>query len=207
MGKTIQKFKPLVFVMLITSVWLLLAAGCARYAHDVNTLYEPVATIRGGSGEVYIVIPEERQTRSTGFRWVLGTVMNDDNERIDEVLSTRSPAEIIQEAFSQELTKAGYTALPVTTRPADKKWVIDLSKAEIKLDQITDIADLKATCRIIAGVDLYRSGTQIKRLQYEATSAQTDIKDRDLLARNVLNDALQLVMLKAMPELHGLLKE
>jgi hypothetical protein len=82
--------------------------------------------------------------------------------------------------------------------------VIDLTKTEIDLEQISDLVDLKATCRVLVGMDVFKDGQQIKRFQYESTASRTDIKERDMLARNVLEDALQSVVLKAMPDLQAL---
>lgn len=205
MASIVKNFKPASVLMLV-ALACLLAAGCARYSRNVNTLYEPSATLSGGSGDVFIVIPESRKTGSPDIKWVLGAVKDDDNKKIDEVFSPRSPAEIIQSAFGLELKKAGYTVIPTTRRPDAGQRVIDLTRTEIELEQTSDLADLKAKCRVLAGVDLFKDGRQIKRFQYEATSSRTDIKDRDLLAETVLKDALQSVMLKAMPELHGMLK-
>lgn len=199
-----KKNKLVPFVMLALSVCLLLASGCARYARSVNTLYEPSATVGGGSGNLYIVIPENRTTPSADVKWTLGTVKDDDNRKIDEVSSPRSAAEIIQAAFVREFKRAGYTVIATTSRPADAQQVLDLTKAEIELEQVSDIVDLKARCRVIAGVDVFRDGQQLKRLQYEATTSRTDVRDRDLLAGKVLEDALQSLMQKALPELHGL---
>lgn len=206
METRIKKFKPAPFVMLITCACLLLVSGCARYAHTVTTLYEPSATVSGGSGEVYIVIPENRQTRSPDIKWVLGTVKDNENKIIDELISPRSSAEILQAAFGQEFKKAGYTVIPTTKRPAAELRVIDLTKSEIELEQISDFAGLEAKCRVLVGVDVFKNGQQIKRVQYESTSSKSDIKDRDMLARNVLDDALKSVMLEAMPDLHTLFK-
>lgn len=199
-----KKLKPAPFVMLITLACMIFASGCARYARNVNSLYEPAATARGGSGEVYIVIPESQHTQSPDIKWVLGKVTNNDNEQIDDVSSPRSPAEIIQAAFSQELRKAGYTVISSATRPSDDHWVIDLAKTQIELDQTSAIADIKAKCRVQVSAEVFRNGQLIKRFQYEAASSKTDIKDRDLLAANVLQDALQSVMLQAVPDLIGL---
>ena len=206
MNKIIQKCKLVPVVMLLASVCLLLISGCARYARTVDTLYEPSATVRGGTGEIYILIPTERQTSSPAIKWVIGTVKDDDNKTIDELFSPRSPAEIIQEALALEFKKAGYQVQSVTKRPASAERVVDLTKTVIDLEQISDLADLKATCRVLMAVDVYKNNQQIKRLQYDATSSRTDITDRDLLARSALADALQSVMREAMPDLHNLLK-
>jgi hypothetical protein len=206
MKTILNKFKPAQFIMLIAIASLLFVSGCARYARNVNTLYDPSATVSGGSGELYIVIPENRKTHSEDVKWVLGKVKDDDNKDIDEISSPRSPAEIIQTAFVIEFRRAGYTVIPATKAPAAAQRVIDLTKTEIDLEQITDLANLKVKCRVLAGVDLYKNGQQIKRLQYESTATRTDIKDRDMLARNVLEDALKSLMREAVPELHTTFK-
>jgi hypothetical protein len=185
---------------------MLIVNGCARYAHNVNALYVPSATIHGGSGEIYIVIPENQVTQSSNIKWVIGNVTDAENKKIDEVFSLRSPAEIIQAALGLELQKGGYTVIPVTKRLGGEQQVVELTKTEIELEQISDLASLKAKCRVLVGIDVFKDGQLSKRLQYEATSSNTDIKDRDLIAKSVLEDALQSVMLKAIPDLHGLFK-
>jgi len=199
-----MKFKLIPFVLLLVLAATSLLSGCSRYARNVNTLYEPSALISGGSGEIYVIIPEKQQTRSPSVKWVLGKVTNDENKKIDEVFSPRSPAEIIQAAFGLEFRKAGYTYIPSIKRPAGDQRVLDLTKTEVELEQVSDLADIKAKCRMLVAVDVLKNGQLIKRLQYEATSSKTDIKDRDMLAESVLQDALQSVMLEAMPELHNL---
>jgi hypothetical protein len=201
---TMNKILPLLLV--ITCAGLLFLGGCSRYARTVDALYQPTAAVRGGSGEICIVIPESRQTNSPEIKWVIGKVKDDDGNIIDEVFSPRSPAEIIRDAFALEFTKAGYTVIQATKRPTTGGQVLDLTKTLIELDQISDLADLKATCRITVAVDLFKNDQQIKRLQYESTSSRTDIKDRDMLARITLEDALQTVMRKAMPDLHSQFK-
>lgn len=203
----INKLKLTPLFMSVMLVCLLLASGCTRYARNVNTLYQPSATISGGSGEIHIVIPENKQSRSSDVKWVIGKVKDDDNNVIDELFSPRSPAEIVQEAFGREFKKAGYTVILDTKRPAAGQRVIDLTKTEIELEQISDLADLKVNCRVLVGVDLFKDGQQVTRLQYESTSSRTDFRDRDSLARAVLDDALQSLMRKAMQELHSLFKQ
>jgi hypothetical protein len=202
-----NNFKLLPILMLITCTCLLFVVGCTRYTRNVNTLYQPSATVSGGSGQVYIVIPESRQTHSSEIKWVLGKVKDDDNNIIDEVSSPRSPAEIIQDAFSLEFRRAGYSVITATKQPAGNQLVLDLTRTDIVLDQVSDLADLNAKCRVVIGMDVYKNGQQIKRLQYESSSSKIDIKDRDMLARIVLEDALKSVMREAMPELHNLFRQ
>lgn len=203
MNNKITRCKLLNGSMLFILTCILFASGCARYARTVNSLYEPTAAVSGGSGEVYIVIPENQQTRSPDVKWVIGEVKNDDNIKIDEVFSPRSAAEIIQTALALEFKRAGYTVISVTNRPSADQTVIDLTKTEINLEQISDLADIKATCRVLMRLDLVKHGTLVKQLQYESTSSKTDFKDRELLASSVLNDALRSVIARAMPDLQG----
>lgn len=204
MKTTLKVLNPARVAMLIALAAMLLVSGCARYARNVNTLYEPSTAVSGGKGEVYVVIPESQQTQSSDIKWVIGKVKDGENAQIDEVFSPRSPAEIIREAFGLEFKKAGYTVIPSTKRPGDAQRVLDLTKTEIELEQTSKLADIKAKCRVLVGMGVYRDGQLIKQLQYESTSSKTDIKDRDLLAGNVLQEALQSVMLQAVPELNGL---
>lgn len=205
MKTAINKFKRVSYILIIALTSVMLLSSCARYAKNVNALYEPTATVRGGSGEVYIVIPESQITQSTDIKWVLGKVKDDEGKEIDEVFSPRSPAELIQAAFVQEFMKTGYTTIAATKRNESDNMVIDLTKTEVKIEQISDVADLKATCRVVVGVDVFKKGQLIKRLQYESTSSKTDIRDRDLLAKKVLMDALKSAMNTAIPELQGFL--
>jgi len=204
MKSLVRNRTHLQFATFIVLVCIMFVTGCVRYARNSDTLYEPSTPIRGGSGEVYIVIPESQQTQSPDIKRVLGTVSDGKNRKLDDVVSSRSAAEIIQAALGLEFKKAGYTVIPVTKRPAAEQRVIDLTKTEIKLDQVSEFTNIKVTCQVLAGMDVYKTGQLIKRLQYEATSSKTDIKDRDMLAGNVLQEALQSVMLQATPELHNL---
>jgi hypothetical protein len=200
-----RKFNVTSCVLLITLVGMLLVSGCTRYARNADTLYEPTATVRGGAGDVYIVIPESQHTQSADIKWVLGKVMDDENNKIDELFSSQSPAEIVQTALGLEFKRAGYTVIPTTKRPAAEQRVLDLTKTEVELNQISSLVDIKATCRMLVGMDVFRNGQLIKRLQYESTSTKTDLRDRDMLARSVLQEALQSIMLRIVPESHNLL--
>ena len=206
MSIILNKSNIMRLVLLFTSVVLLITSGCVRYARNVNSLYEPSSTVRGGTGEIYIIIPESQQTQSPDIKWVFGDVTDGDNRKVDNVISPRSSAEIVQTALSLELKKGGYGITLTSKHRDDEKWAIDISKTEIKLDQVSALADIKATCRVLVGLNLYKNGQLVKLLQYESTSSKTDIKDRDLLAQYVLGDALQSVMLKALPDIHNLFK-
>lgn len=187
-----------VFVLMVLTLCML-QTGCARYAKEINSLYQPVVAAHKGSGDLYIVIPENQQSPSARIKWVLGKVTDDENKKIDELTSTRSPAEMAQAALVQELRRAGYNVFPVSQRPASHAKLLDIAKVDVVLDQVSDFADLKATCRVVVDVDIYRNGQLVRKQQYQAASTKTDIKDRNLLARAVFDEAMQAVMLNAVP--------
>lgn len=204
METVIRNRNCLQFVILIMLAGMLLVSGCARYARTSDLLYEPSTPVRGGSGEVYIVIPEGQLTQAPDIKRVLGTVSDGKNRKLDDLVSSRSAAEIVQTALGLELKRAGYAVIPVTKRPAAAQRAIDLTKTEIKLDQVSEFTNIKVTCQVLMGLDVYKAGELMKRLQYETSVTKTDIRDRDILAGNVLQEALQSVMLQATPELHDL---
>ena len=182
--------------------------GCARYARNVDTLYVPVAAAKSGVGEVYVIVPENRQTDKSDIKWVIGTVRDDKQNKIDEIFSSRSPAEIIQAALRLELNRAGYDVITSTKRPDNPAArIIDLTKTEIGLEQISDFADLKATCIVTLAIEVFQNGVKLKGFQYESVLSRTEIKDRDLLAQAVLQDSLQSIMKNAVPDLTELLQK
>jgi hypothetical protein len=189
-------------LLLLTSLLIFTAfsSGCVRYAKDVSILYEPITTVRGGSGTLHLVSAADQQTKADNIKWVIGTVKNDENKKIDEILSSTSATEIVKDAFSQELRKAGYSILSATSRPAESAKLIDLTSVEVKLDQLSDIADIKATCTLVISLDIYKKGQLVKKLQYQSKSSESAIKDRDLLANRVLKEAIQSALQKAVPD-------
>jgi hypothetical protein len=202
-----KKYSRASLSIIISVVVMMLVSGCARYARNVNELYVPSAGLRGGSGDVYIIIKENQMTQSPDIKWVLGKVTDEESRKVDEVYSPRSPAEIIQAALGQELSVAGYRVISTSKRPDTDKRILDLIRAEIELEQISDLVDLKAKCHVVLDVDVIKNGQQVKKLHRETTSSRTDIRDRDLLAKKVLKDSLQSVILSAVPEIASLLEK
>lgn len=182
------------------------ASGCARYARNVSHLYDPVTMSKGGSGTLYIVTPADKQTKADDVKWVIGIVKDDDGKKIDEVMSSKSAEELIQDALTQELRRSGYTVVATASRQPDQVKTVELTKVDLALEQISDIADLKASCRISVSLDVYKKGQLVKKLQYESKNSDRSIKDRNLLAGKVLQDALQSAMQKAVPDLITILE-
>jgi hypothetical protein len=179
---------------------VLFVAGCTHYARNVTLIYEPVVSMRGGSGDLYIVIPADQQLATGNVKWVLGTVKDDDGNKIDEIYSPLSPAQLLQHALSQELKQAGYTVMSATARPATAAKALVLSRSEVTVDQNATPVGLEAICRVAVTLEMVKGGQVLRRVTYETRYSDTNIKDRDLLARSVLQETLQAVMRKAVPD-------
>jgi len=188
-------------------IMLLASSGCARYARNIDSLYEPTVSPGGGSGEVYIVMSPNRVTPSPELRWAIGTVTDSDGTRIDEIFSSRSPTELVQSALSLELRRAGYAVHAVTTKPAGPEKVVDLVTIEVVLDQVSKIPDLTAICRIDVRLDVTKNGQLLKKLRYDAAASKRDVNERDRIAGTVLQEALHSVMLRAVPDIISILEK
>ncbi|BCS52714.1 hypothetical protein [Geobacter sp. SVR] len=186
---------------------VLFVSGCASYARNVALIYEPVLSVRGGSGDLYIAIPADQQLSAGSVKWVLGDVKNDDGNKIDEIYSPLSPAQLLQNALSQELKRAGYAVIPTTVRAAAPVKEVFLSRSEVTVDQDESSVGLKATCRIVMTLEVSKGGQLLKKVTYETRYSDTNIKDRDLLAKSILQETLQAVMRKAVPELIATLEQ
>ena len=186
---------------------ILATTGCARYARQVSIIYDPAVSARGGSGDLYIVIPPDQQPRNNKIKWVIGNVNNYDGSKIDEIMSLQSPSELVRDALGQELRKAGFTVIHATSNPATQSNILNLINVDLSLDQQSDIVDIKANCRLIISIDVFKKGVLIKRLQYDSTFNKSDIKDRNLLAKAVLQETLQSAMQRAVPDIMATLAE
>lgn len=106
------------FALLLGLLALLTNAGCAAYSSQISPLYEPVTFTRKGSGDLYLLTSATNPAAdASAIRWVIGSVTNRDGQKIDDLLSTMPPAGMVQDALSQELRRAGYNIIPVTTAP------------------------------------------------------------------------------------------
>ena len=137
---------------------ILATTGCARYARQVSIIYDPAVSARGGYGDLYIVIPPDQQPRNNKIKWVIGNVNNYDGSKIDEIMSLQSPSELVRDALGQELRKAGFTVIHATSNPATQSNILNLINVDLSLDQQSDIVDIKANCRLIISIDVFKNG-------------------------------------------------
>ena len=190
---------------LLLALTISLTSGCARYASRINMLYEPVTSVHGMSGDLYISIKPAVQKPSGSVVWALGEVTDDDGKVIDHLTSPRPPAELIQAALVQEFKQAGYSTLAVSTIRADAAQVVEVHRVELTINQVSNLVEIKATCKLLIDIDIRKNGQVIRKLQYASKYTQTDIKDRDLLVQTVFSQTLQAVMRQAVPEIIAIL--
>lgn len=207
MRTTLRKCFTAIFVFCFAGSVLL--GGCARYAKYVEIIYEPVVKVgaQGSSVEVHISIPAKQISSMEQVKWELGAVTDGEGWVIDSLYSPSSPADLVRSALTQEMRQSGYSIFSTTTGPIKIQKLIDITKAEITLDQISDFSDIKATCKIVLGMDVYKNGQLSRKLEYMASSTRTVVTDRDLLARKLLQENLHTVMKNAVPDLIKVLEK
>lgn len=193
--------------LLLLLILTMITSGCARYANSINMLYDPVASIRGMSGDLFVTIAPPAVKRDGDFVWVLGDVTDDDGKVIDHLTSPRSATELVQAALVQEFKQSGYNVIPTTNKHAEAQRAVEVSRAEVVINQVSDFADIKATCKLLIGLNIRKNGHVVRRLQYETKYTKTDIKDRDLLVHTVFREALQSAMRQAIPEVTAILEQ
>lgn len=167
----------------------------------------PSSNIHGKSGEVNIVIPEKWQTRHSNIKWVLGTVADSDNVKIDEIYSPRSGYELVQSALALELKQAGYNVFEPAVTPVSATSLLCLSKVEFVLDQISSLFDINVSAKINMEIDLFKNGQFQRKLRYDLSSSKIDIKERDLVASALLKEILQSAMKYAVPDIIAALEK
>lgn len=196
------------FALLLGLLALLTNAGCAAYSSQISPLYEPVTFTRKGSGDLYLLTSATNPAADTSaIRWVIGSVTNRDGQKIDDLLSTMPPAGMVQDALSQELRRAGYNIIPVTTAPPAPGKMLDLVQVQLSLDQISTLPNIEAKCRLAVDINVWKKGAMVKKLHYESKESNYAFKDRDLLAGSLLRSTMQEIMNQAVPEIVGILEQ
>ena len=72
---------------------------------------------------------------------------------------------------------------------------------EFNLDQVSSITNINVSGKLNIEIDLSKNGQFQRKLRYDLSSSRIDVKDRDILARNLLKEMLQSAMLTAVPDI------
>jgi hypothetical protein len=191
-----------VLVLLLALAFAALLQGCATGDKRVDILYRPVAEVKGGSGDLYLVQgvrPEGGQ--AAGIQWILGSVNKEDGEKLGSIVTDVAPANLVMDALNQELTRAGYRVLTTDSLPPDAKKALSLNSVSLKLNDKHSLVKDEAECAVRMTVQPWRNGSAVSNLTYDAQYSETVASDRDRLPSKTVQKALQLLMNQAVPEI------
>lgn len=185
---------------------LLFLGGCATYTRQVVLRYDPVSKTHFGGGDLYLVNAELQPPTASGA-WVIGTVKNADGMMIDTLWSGVSPAGLVESALHRELSQTGYSVIPVKKAPDLFNKVVEITGATVKVDQVSKIPQVDATCTISVSLTVMKNGLPVRKLRYEASGSNLAIKDRDRLAETMLRTTMQDIMKQAIPDIVSILEQ
>jgi len=208
MGKGIPAFAGNIFKFrqkagfnLLFPAIILLLSGCAAVDQNVNFLYQPTAYGRGGSGDLYLSASDLLSPgQTTSAHRVIGTIKNRDGENSGNIISVRSPRDMLMDAFAQEFKAAGYNVLLVNSLPSGVLKGIRLDNVVIELEEVDSLYKIEAKCTVKVALVPWRNGKAIKPLNYENSYSDSTLVDRDLFLLKCLQTTLQELMARIVRE-------
>lgn len=186
---------------LIIAAIVLLLSGCAAVDQNVNFLYQPTAFGRGGSSDLYLSAGDQSASgKATSAQWVIGETKNSKGENTGNIISVRSPMDVVTDAFTQEFKAAGYNVVPVNAFPLEVAKGIRLNSVVIQLDEVNSLYKIETKCTVKVAFEPWRNGKAIKILNYENTYTDSTLIDRDLFLLKSLQTTLQELMARVVRE-------
>jgi hypothetical protein len=197
----ILKFKRNLGLNLLIPVIILLLSGCAAVDQRVNFLYQPTGFGRGGSGDLYLSASDQSSSgKAAPVQWVIGEIKNSNGDNSGNIISARSPMDIVMDAFTQEFRAAGYNVLPVNTLPAGVSKGIRLNSVVIEMAEVDSLYKLKTKCTVKVAIEPWQNGKPIKELNYESSYTDSTLIDRDLFLLKSLQATMQELMARVVRE-------
>lgn len=181
-------------------LFLSLMAGCATVNRKVTLLYQPVVHDGTGKGALYLAATPGT-TGHADVQWVLGKVKNEDGELVGDIVSPIAPTDVALDALRQELGTAGYKVSTVGSLPQQAAKGIVVTGVDFHLAEAFSLVKSDDKCRVKISMELWKNGAKFRKLSYESSLSDFAVKDRDLLAQNILQKALQDTMQRAIPEI------
>ena len=191
-------------LILITSIM----TGCATVGDQkVKVIYQSTAIAKGGSGPLYLVediVPGS--SYSTPVQYILGVIKNKDGEQLGNIVTDTAPADLLIDAFYQELKDAGYNIVQGNSMPKEVAKGLKLQGVTIELDEVKGLVT-NAKCIVKISVEAWRNGKVINKLEYAAEYTDSSMSDQEeRLAKTTLR-TIQLIMKKAVPEITKILEQ
>lgn len=187
----------LVASLLLAAV--LLAGGCATTDQKIDLIYESTGVAKGGYGDFFLTRDAQLLTNSVK---VLGEIKDRDGTRIANVITDVAPADLVLDAFIQEMEAAGYRVKNVKELPAGVKKGLRIAGVRLRLDEVSSRLDKDASCSVRLAIEPWRDGTPMSEQVYQAAYSSQSFwsfgSDYRLLKRVMLK-TLQDVMTQASP--------
>ena len=192
-----------VIVRFFVLLAVLTSSGCAQVAQRVDVLYSPLATFRGGTGNLEIVDLNAQRTSSTdpSLRWAIGQIKDSEGMPVNEVISSIPPYEVITDAFKQELSTAGYRVTSAKALDKSTAKGVVFTDISVQLDEMPLAGRLETSCAIMLKLEIWKSGAVVNRLEYRSKYTDTAVKERQLLPQAVFQQAIREVVQKAVPDI------
>ena len=206
-GKIFKLRLNVVLNLIILAIMLLLS-GCASVDKNVNFLYQPTAFGSGGSGDLYLSAGDQSASaKATSAQWVIGETKNSKGENAGNIISARSPMDIVMDAFTREFKGAGYNVMPVNALPAGVAKGIRLNSVAIELEEVNKLYKLETKCTVKIALEPWRNGMAIKTLNYENSYTDSTLIDRDLFLLKSLQTTLQELMARVVREVTVMIEQ
>jgi hypothetical protein len=192
---------------LLIPALILLLSGCTAVDQNVNFLYQPAAFGRDGSGDLYLSQAVRSAAGKANGQWIIGGIKDKDGKNNGNIVTARSPAETVMDAFAREFKVAGYNVIEVNDLPTGVAKGIRLESVEIKLDEVDRLYKVETICTVKVALEPWRNGTAIKRLNYENSYTDTTILDRDMILLKSMQTTLQELMARVVREITVMLEQ
>jgi hypothetical protein len=185
------------------AIWALILGAVDSGADDrrISILYSPATFAGGGSGEVYVAASGGGGAEQTGKNeWIVGRFNNSYGSDGNIILSV-SPVNLLLDAFSRELSNAGYKTVRADTLPQAVGKGIGFTLTEMKLEENSGLLKDEGSATLSVSISLWKNGRNFKKLQLQSAYSDTAFVSREFLMQNILQKALQNLMKEAIPQI------
>jgi hypothetical protein len=138
---------------------------------------------------------------SAAVQWVLGKVSDDDGKELSKIVTDMSPAGLVMDALSQELKRAGYNVVMSASSGEPGGKALVLQEASVLLDETHSVMKDEARCTVKIAIKPIPQGVAVGVAGYEAQYSDTAVANREQLPSDTLQNALQLLMTRAVPDI------
>jgi len=194
--------KRVIHVLAIFTITVL-AAGCATVGDQrVDILYQRTVYDGRGTGDLYLA--QESVVPSMGavpVQWIIGRITGNDGEKLGNIVTDIAPADLVMEAFTQELKGAGYNVIRSNPIPRGAAKGLKLKSVTMNLQEGKSVPKVMATCKVKVALEPWLNGTAVNKLEYEAEYDDTAVTDREELLAKTMRQALHALMAQSIHEI------